>query len=89
MKCIGSLRDWDGTKIAHKIKVETLLINGSHDEVHDISVTPFFQQIPKVKWAQLPNSSHMGLWEERERYIEICALFLGHSKIASDTNEKQ
>lgn len=66
--------------MAHKINVETLLINGRYDEVQDIAVSPWFREIPKVKWIQLEKSSHMGHWEERERYMQICGAFLGSEK---------
>jgi pimeloyl-ACP methyl ester carboxylesterase len=60
--------------------VETLLLNGYYDQVQDESVLPWFEEIPKVKWVQLPNSSHMGHWEERERFMQVVNSFLGAKK---------
>ena len=60
----------------HKINVSTLLINGRYDEVQDLAVMPFFERISKVKWITLENSSHMGHFEERGRYMEIMGAFL-------------
>lgn len=37
---------------------------------------PFFDKIPKVKWVTLENSSHLPMWEERERYIKVVENFL-------------
>ncbi|KAK4031497.1 hypothetical protein C8A01DRAFT_21285 [Parachaetomium inaequale] len=73
---IGSIRDWEGWQDAHKIKVETLLLNGRYDEVTDISMEPWFRHIPRVRWVTLENSSHMGHYEDRERYMEVAGRFL-------------
>ncbi|PVI05801.1 proline-specific peptidase [Periconia macrospinosa] len=72
----GSLKNWEGHSTAHHIGVETLLINGRYDEVQDLAVAPWFHRIPKVKWVQLENSSHMGHFEERERYMQFVGDFL-------------
>ena len=37
---------------------------------------PFFEKIPKVRWVTLENSSHVGFFEERERYMESMGGFL-------------
>ena len=60
----------------HRINASTLLINGRYDEIQDIAVAPFFEHIPKVKWVTLEKSSHMGQFEEREKYLEVLARFL-------------
>ncbi|KAH8894558.1 proline-specific peptidase [Thozetella sp. PMI_491] len=72
----GWIKDWEGIKDAHKIEVDTLLINGRYDEVTDMSVAPWFKEIPKVKWVTLENSAHCGQFEDRERYMEVCGAFL-------------
>ncbi|KAL9087379.1 MAG: hypothetical protein Q9165_006676 [Trypethelium subeluteriae] len=73
----GTLRDWTAVDDVHNIKVETLLINGRYDLIQDVAVMPYFERIPKVKWVTLEKSSHMGHWEERERYMDIVSNFLG------------
>ncbi|KAF2729399.1 proline-specific peptidase [Polyplosphaeria fusca] len=72
----GSLKDWEGWSTADKIEVETLLVNGQYDQITDSTVVPYFERINKVKWVQISNSSHMGFWEERDRYIEVVGDFL-------------
>jgi pimeloyl-ACP methyl ester carboxylesterase len=72
----GPLKDWEGYSTAHKIDAETLLINGRYDEVQDVAVLPWFKHIHKIKWVQLENSSHMGQFEERERYMQFVGEFL-------------
>ncbi|AEO67605.1 uncharacterized protein THITE_2144921 [Thermothielavioides terrestris NRRL 8126] len=73
---VGSFKDWEGWKDAHKIQVETLLLNGRYDEVTDLTVDPWFQTIPRVRWVTLENSSHMSHWEDRERFMEVVGSFL-------------
>ena len=72
----GNLKTWSAVEEAHKIMVPTLLINGRYDEVQDVAVAPFFKRISKVRWVTLEKSSHMGHFEERERFMEIVGQFL-------------
>ncbi len=76
MVATGNLKDWTAIDQLHKIKASTLLINGRYDEIADVAVQPFFDGIAKVKWITLENSSHMGHFEERERYMEVLGQFL-------------
>ncbi|KAI0884112.1 Alpha/Beta hydrolase protein [Annulohypoxylon maeteangense] len=72
----GNLRDWDGTEEAKNINVDTLLLNGQYDEVSELCVEPWFRSIPRVKWIVLENSSHMGHWEVRERFMKLVGTFI-------------
>lgn len=73
---VGSIKGYEGWETGHKIQVETLLLNGRYDEVTDESVEPWFRTIPKVKWVTLENSSHTGMFEDRERYMYLVGAFL-------------
>ncbi|KAI0352886.1 prolyl aminopeptidase-2 [Trametes cingulata] len=73
---IGSLKEWTIEDEANQINVPTLLLNGAYDEATDSTVLPLFKAIPKVKWYTFPESSHMPLWEEREKYMSLVAEFL-------------
>ena len=42
----------------------------------DFVVQPFFFKIPKVKWVTFEKSSHVAMWEERERFLEVVGSFL-------------
>lgn len=75
---VGSIRGYEGWKQAHKIKVETLLVNGKSDEVTDLSMYPWFKSIPKVRWVQL-GGTHMSHWEDRERYMQEVGDFLANT----------
>ena len=75
---IGSLKDWTIVDDIHKIKASTLLLNGRYDEAQDSAVQPYFRALPKVKWYQFAESSHMPHYEERERYMQVVGDFLAH-----------
>ncbi|KAI2627771.1 proline-specific peptidase [Hypoxylon sp. NC1633] len=73
---VGSLRNYEGWKDAHRITAETLLLNGKYDEVMDFVIEPWFRAINKVKWVTLENASHTAMWEDQERFIELVGDFL-------------
>ncbi|KAI5924780.1 proline-specific peptidase [Camillea tinctor] len=73
---VGSLKNWEGWKIAHDINVDTLVLNGRYDEMTDVCVEPWFKAIPRVKWVTFENSSHMAHWEQPERFLQVCGGFL-------------
>ena len=73
---IGSLKSWSGVEECKNIQVQTLLINGRFDEGQNVCVAPFFNNINKVKWVTMDQSSHLPMFEERERYMEIMGEFL-------------
>lgn len=73
---VGSLRTWSVIDKLHTISSPTLVINSPEDTAQDIAVKPFYQRIPKVKWVQLVNSTHIPFFEEKKRYFELVANFL-------------
>ncbi|KAH0836595.1 Alpha/Beta hydrolase protein [Lanmaoa asiatica] len=73
---VGSLKTWSVIDDLHKINVPTLLLNGRYDEAHDMTMEPFFQYVPKVKWIQFANSAHVPQLEETDRYLEVVGNFL-------------
>ncbi|KIJ39125.1 hypothetical protein M422DRAFT_75868 [Sphaerobolus stellatus SS14] len=72
----GCLRNWSIISDLHKITSSTLVINGRYDSAHDVSVEPFFKNIPKVIWIQFHNSSHLPQFEQRDAFMAIVAEFL-------------
>jgi L-proline amide hydrolase len=74
--CIGTLRDWSVVDRVHAIITPTLLLSGRYDEATPVTVQPFFDNIPDVRWEIFENSSHMPFIEEPERYREIVEKFL-------------
>ena len=72
----GTLKTWDIIPILHTITQPTLIINSRYDMAQDLALQPFFDNVPKVKWAHFSESSHMPYWEESERYYSIVGKFL-------------
>jgi hypothetical protein len=55
--------------IIHNITCETLLISAPRDEVQEVAILPWFLKVPKIKWVELVNSTHLGMYEEEARYF--------------------
>ncbi|KAJ7099965.1 proline iminopeptidase [Mycena belliarum] len=72
----GPLSGWTIIDRLPKVSVPCLIINGRYDMSQDYVVKPFFEHIAKVKWVTLENSSHLAMWEERERFIELVKDFM-------------
>jgi L-proline amide hydrolase len=73
---VGSLKTWTVVERLPRINVATLIISGRHDEAMPLSVRPFFQLIPDVRWRIFAESSHMPHVEETERYLSVVESFL-------------
>lgn len=73
---VGNLKEWSVIPDLPKITVNTLLINGEHDEAADSTVAPFFNGIKKVKWRTMAGCSHMAFMEDNEAYVETVNDFL-------------
>ncbi|KAA1477686.1 proline-specific peptidase [Dentipellis sp. KUC8613] len=73
---IGTLKTWSIVDQLHTIEYPTLVINGAYDEAQDECVQPLFERIPRVKWVQFAESSHMPFIEETERYLNVLGSFL-------------
>lgn len=65
----GNLKDWDIREILHNITSPTLLVSAPLDLIQEVGVLPFFNEIPKVKWVELQNSTHQAHYEEPERFV--------------------
>ncbi|KAJ7857409.1 Alpha/Beta hydrolase protein [Mycena olivaceomarginata] len=72
----GTMKEWTVVEDIRKISVPTLLINGRYDDAQDVGVVPFFEKIPKVKWVQFAESSHMPFFEENARFFQVVGDFL-------------
>jgi pimeloyl-ACP methyl ester carboxylesterase len=59
-----------------KIKVPTLLLNGSADEAQDVAMQPFFDQIEKVKWITIDEAAHFIHVDQREKFMKHLEAFL-------------
>lgn len=60
-----------------KVGYPTLITNSPHDMAQDICVAPFFEKLPNAKWVKFTEASHHPFWEEKDKYFEVVAAFLG------------
>jgi L-proline amide hydrolase len=73
---IGTLRDWSVVDRVSRISVPTLLVSGAHDEATPVTMQPFMDGIPDVRWELFAESSHMPHVEEEDRFLSVVAEFL-------------
>jgi len=73
---LGSLRYWDVTDRLPQIRVPSLITGGKYDEITPRVLRPIQRGIPGSRLVIFPNSSHLPMWEERERYMQIVGRFL-------------
>jgi pimeloyl-ACP methyl ester carboxylesterase len=63
---VGSFKDWTCIPRLHQIAVPTLLYNGEFDTSHDITLTPFFEHISRIRWVTFANAGHICHLERSE-----------------------
>ncbi|KJA19589.1 hypothetical protein HYPSUDRAFT_204474 [Hypholoma sublateritium FD-334 SS-4] len=73
---VGHLKSWSVVDDLHKIACPVLLISSPQDVAQECAVLPFFLKIAKVKWVELQDSAHFGMYEEPERYFKVILDFL-------------
>ncbi|MFF5563637.1 proline iminopeptidase-family hydrolase [Streptomyces sp. NPDC012623] len=73
---IGTLKDWGVIDGLPSIEAPTLLLGGRHDEATPVTMQPYFDHIPRVRWEIFENSSHLPHLEEPERFDEVMVEFL-------------
>jgi proline iminopeptidase len=73
---IGNIKDIDFSADLPRIGVPTLLVHGKYDEVTPAVGERIHAKVPGSRLVILENSSHLGFWEERERYLELVSGFL-------------
>lgn len=64
---VGNIKSWSVVDDLHRIACPVLLISAPQDVAQECAVRPFFLNIAKVKWVELQNSAHFGMYEEPER----------------------
>lgn len=71
------MKTWDITDQLKNINVPVMLVNGKFDEAQDITMEPFFREIPgKVKWVRFAESSHCPQLEQTDEFVEAAGRFL-------------
>jgi pimeloyl-ACP methyl ester carboxylesterase len=70
------LAGWSAAESAKKINVPTLVINGTNEGASDEAVRPFTEGIKGMKWVKFEKSTHMSIYEEKEKYFKVVGEFL-------------
>jgi proline iminopeptidase len=73
---IGNIRYWDVTRLLARISVPTLVTCGKYDEVSPKVARSIHRGIKGSRLVQFSKSSHMAMWEEREKFMNTVAKFL-------------
>jgi proline iminopeptidase len=77
---VGNIRYWDVTSQLHKIRVPTLVTGGKYDEVSPKVARRIHRGIRRSKLVTFQKSSHLPIWEEREKFIAAVRKFLDSIK---------
>ena len=73
---IGNIRYWDVTDRLHTIKVPTLVLSGTYDEVSPAVARDVHKHIPQSELTIFRDCSHMPFWEARDTFMKRVARFL-------------
>lgn len=74
---IGNIRHWKvSQEQLHTIRVPTLVTCGKYDEVSPKVARSIHRGINGSKFVMFQNSSHLAMWEERGKYIQVVSKFL-------------
>jgi proline iminopeptidase len=73
---IGNIRYWDASDSLPCISVPTLVTGGKYDEVTPAVAKHIHDGIPDSVLRIFPNSSHLPMWEEREKFFSVVSGFL-------------
>ena len=77
---VGGLRYWDVSTQLSKIRLPTLVTCGKYDEVTPKEAMRIHRSIKDSKLVVFENSSHLAMWEEREKYVNVLRTFLDSIK---------
>lgn len=74
---IGNLKDWNRIPYMHRLKMPTLIITGTHDEIGPACALRMHNVLPDSEVVVCPNSSHVPFYEEPKEYFSALQNFLG------------
>ena len=73
---IGNLKDWNRISEMARLKMPTLIITGTHDEIGPACALRMHNALPNSKVVVFPNSSHVPFYEEPGDYFAALRSFL-------------
>lgn len=72
----GKLAKWDRTADLGKIAVPTLVIGAIHDTMDPKHMKWMSEQLPKGRYLECPNGSHMSLYDDQQTFFSGVIQFL-------------
>lgn len=72
----GDLADWSRAKDLHKIKVPTLVTVARYDTMDPRHMAWMAREIPHARAIDLPEGSHMAMYDDQQRYFDGVIKFL-------------
>jgi pimeloyl-ACP methyl ester carboxylesterase len=72
----GNLKDWDVTARLGDIDLPVLVTSARYDEMTAALVEPLVSMIKGAEHVVFPNSSHLAMAEEPDRYRHVLGSFL-------------
>jgi len=72
----GRLADWDRFNDLNQISVPSLVIGAKYDTMDPAYMEKMAKELPKGKYAFMPEGSHLAMYDDQERYFEALTAFL-------------
>jgi proline iminopeptidase len=72
----GKLAKWDRTKDLGQIKVPTLVIGAKYDTMDPKHMAWMATQLPKARYLECPEGSHLSLYDDQQTYFKGLIQFL-------------
>ncbi len=72
----GNLKDWERWDRLHEIKVKTLTMGATYDEMDPADMRRMASLIPDARAAICPDGSHLSLWDDQVVYFRHLLSFL-------------
>ena len=72
----GNFKNWERWDNLHEIKVKTLVMGATYDEMDPNDIRKMASLMPNAKSAICPNGSHMSFWDDQAVYFQHLLGFL-------------
>jgi proline iminopeptidase len=72
----GNLKDWERWDRLHEIRVRTLTMGATYDEMDPEDMIKMAKMMPNATSAICPNGSHLALWDDQAVYFDHLLGFL-------------
>ena len=82
----GNLKDWERWDRLHEIRVKTLTMGATYDEMDPADMVKMAKMMRNATSAICPNGSHLALWDDQAVYFQHLLDFFGPFEKASQQN---